>query len=401
MIKPELLAPAKDLKKAKFAIDYGADAVYIGGKMFSLRSRASNFELEDIKEIVEYAHERKRKVYVTMNIVFHDEDFEGVKEYIIALRELKVDALIISSIGLVQIVKSVAPELECHISTQLSSLNSESVGYLKSFGADRVVLGRECSINEIKQIAWKNICELEVFIHGGMCSNYSGRCTLSNRMTNRDANKGGCAHSCRWKYRVYKGDEEISDKNVLFSLSSKDLRASSYIEEMMKANVASLKIEGRMKSEYYIAQVVKTYREMIDEIYEKGHLEEERLAYYDAELDKAENRPSDDGFLSGECSEDKHLYGVNGAGVTHDYVGLVKNYDETRNLALVEVKNIFVLNDTLEVFGPDLPNTQFKNTMMFSDEWKLLNMANKPTSLVYMRLPAKVKKGYMIRKVRS
>ena len=201
MIKPELLAPAKDLKKAKFAIDYGADAVYIGGKMFSLRSRASNFELEDIKEIVEYAHERKRKVYVTMNIVFHDEDFEGVKEYIIALRDLRVDALIISSIGLVQIVKSVAPELECHISTQLSSLNSESVGYLKSFGADRVVLGRECSINEIKQIAWKNICELEVFIHGGMCSNYSGRCTLSNRMTNRDANKGGCAHSCRWKYR--------------------------------------------------------------------------------------------------------------------------------------------------------------------------------------------------------
>ena len=150
----------------------------------------------------------------------------------------------------------------------------------------------------------------------------------------------------------------------------------------------------------FYALVVYSYF-FIDEIYEKGHLEEERLAYYDAELDKAENRPSDDGFLSGECSEDKHLYGVNGAGVTHDYVGLVKNYDETRNLALVEVKNIFVLNDTLEVFGPDLPNTQFKNTMMFSDEWKLLNMANKPTSLVYMRLPAKVKKGYMIRKVRS
>ena len=167
---------------------------------------------------------------------------------------------------------------------------------------------------------------------------------------------------------------------------------------MMKANVASLKIEGRMKSEYYIAQVVKTYREMIDEIYDFGCLTPDRLDYYDRELDKAENRPSDDGFLSGECNNDKHLYGINGAGVTHDYVGIVRNYDEQRGLALVEVKNIFSLNDTLEIFGPDLKNTLFKNTMMFSDEWKLLDVANKPTALIYMRLPIAVKRNYMIRK---
>lgn len=399
MNKPELLAPAKDLKKAKIAIDYGADAVYIGGKSFSLRSRASNFDLSDIEEIVNYAHERNRKVHVTTNIVFHDEDFYGVKEYILELEKIGVDALIISSVGLAQIVKSIAPSLEVHMSTQLSSLNSDTVSYLRSFGVDRVVLGRECSIEEIKQIAWKDICPIETFIHGGMCSNYSGRCTLSNRMTNRDANKGGCAHSCRWKYRVYENDKLISDDNTLFSLSSKDLRASAYIEEMMKANVASLKIEGRMKSEYYIAQVVKTYRDMIDEIYEFGCLTPDRLDYYDRELDKAENRPSDDGFLSGECNSDKHLYGVNGAGVTHDYVGIVRNYDTQRNLALVEVKNIFALNDELEIFGPDLKNTIFKNAMMFSDEWNLLKVANKPTALIYMRLPMEAKRNYMIRKV--
>ena len=317
MNKPELLAPAKDLFKAKIAIDYGADAVYIGGKFFSLRSRASNFEISDIKELVSYAHERNKKVYVTVNIIFHDEDFFGIREYLEALNKIGVDAIIVSSLAVVQIAKKIAPNLECHISTQASTINSDGVEVLKGLGADRVVLARECSMEQIKRIAEKDILPLEVFIHGGMCSNYSGRCTLSNRMTNRDANRGGCAHSCRWKYEVYEGDTKISNDETLFSMSSKDLRATYYIEEMMKANVASLKIEGRMKSEYYIAQVVKTYRAMIDEIYENGHLDDNRLAYYDNELDKAENRPSDDGFLSGNCDNSKHLYGVNGAGVLH------------------------------------------------------------------------------------
>lgn len=399
MNKPELLAPAKDLAKAKIAVDFGADAIYIGGKFFSLRSRASNFEISDIREITNYAHEKGVKVYVTVNIIFHDEDFYGIKEYLEALEKFGVDAIIVSSMAVVQIAKKVAPSIECHISTQNSCLNSDAVEVLKGLGADRVVLGREASMKEIKEITSKDISPIEVFIHGGMCSNYSGRCTLSNRMTNRDANRGGCAHSCRWKYKVYEGDGLISDENTLFSMSSKDLRATYYIEEMMKANVASLKIEGRMKSEYYIAQVVKTYRDMIDEIYEKGHLDDDRLAYYDAELDKAENRPSDDGFLSGECDNSKHLYGVNGAGVTHDYVGIVRNYDANRNIALVEVKNFFELKDNLEIFGPDLSNTQFVNELMFDNEWKLLKVANKPTELIYLRTPVKCKRNYMIRRI--
>ncbi len=399
-MKIELLAPAKDLFKAKIAVDYGADAIYLGGKCFSLRSRASNFENEDIKEIVEYAHNKNVKVYVTVNIVFHDEDFDGIKEYLAYLDEIGVDAIIVSSLFIVSYVKKHHPRMEAHISTQLSSLNSDAVNILKMYGADRVVLGRECSIDEIKQIAYNCDTPLEVFIHGGMCSNYSGRCVLSNRMTNRDANRGGCAHSCRWKYRVYDNGELISDESNPMSFSSKDLRATNYIEDLIKCGVSSLKIEGRMKSEYYIAQVVKTYRKLIDEIYEVGHLDEERLAYYDNELSKAENRLSDTGFLSGVCDDSKHLYGINGTGVTHDYVGLVKSYDENRGLALVEVKNMFDLNDELEVFGPSIDNVHFCNTTMFNSEWNFINEAHKPTELVIIRIPFKVSKNDMIRKVR-
>ncbi len=399
MNKVELLAPAKDLAKAKIAIMYGADAVYVGGKFYSLRSRASNFDLKDLKELSDFAKKYKAKVYVTVNIVFHDDDYFGIKEYLRVLDSIGIDGIIISSLGLIPVVKEVAPHLECHISTQLSSLNSSAVEVLKSFGADRVVLGREASMNQIEEIARKVTVPLEVFIHGGMCSNYSGRCVLSNRMTLRDANRGGCAHSCRWKYHLFDKDQIISNPNCLLSMSSKDLRASAYVERMIRCNIASLKIEGRMKSEYYIGQVVKTYHKMIDEIYEKGFLSEERLAYYDEELSKAENRPSDDGFLSGSCDNSKHLYGVNGAGVTHDYVAFVHAYDETRNIAVIEVKNVFGKYDDIEVFGPEIDNERFKVEFMFDDKWNEVERANKPTQLLYIRMPFKVHKGDMFRRI--
>ena len=399
MNKIELLAPAKDLEKAKIAIMYGADAVYVGGKCFSLRSRASNFENEDIKELCEFAKGYGAKVYVTVNIVFHDSDFEGIKEYLKYLNDVGVSAVIVSSLILIPIVRQVAPNLECHISTQLSSFNSSAVKTLNEFGADRVVLAREASMSQIELLSRKVNTPLEVFIHGGMCSNYSGRCVLSNRMTLRDANRGGCAHSCRWKYHLYDEDLEISNSECLLSMSSKDLRASAYVERMIKANVASLKIEGRMKSEYYIGQVVKTYRKMIDEIYELGGLSNERLAYYDNELQKAENRPSDDGFLSGDCDNTKHLYGINGAGVTHEYVGFVKGYDEKRSIALIEVKNIFAKGDILEAFGPDVDNVKFNCEIMFDEDWKIVELANKPTQLLFVRTPIKLHKNDMIRRV--
>lgn len=399
MSKVELLAPAKDLQKAKIAIQYGADAVYVGGKFFSLRSRASNFELQDIKEICDYAKIRGAKVYVTVNIIFHDNDFMGIKEYIEYLNHIGVKGVIISSLALIPIVKSVAPNMECHISTQLSTLNSLAVNTLKEFGADRVVLAREASMSQIEAISLETDMPLEVFIHGGMCSNYSGRCVLSNRMTLRDANRGGCAHSCRWKYHLYENDRELSLPNCLLSMSSKDLRASAYIERMIKCNVASLKIEGRMKSEYYIGQVVKTYRNMIDEIYDRGSLSNDRLAYYDMELQKAENRPSDDGFLSGSCDNSKHLYGINGAGVTHDYVAFVREYDQVNNLAKIEVKNVFEVGDELEAFGPLVDNEHFVCDFLTDEEGQSVELANKPMQVLFIKTPFRLHKNDMIRKI--
>ena len=399
MEKIELLAPAKDLAKAKTAIRYGADAVYLGGKRFSLRSRASNFEMEDIKEAVNFAHEYGKKVYVTVNIVFHDDDFLGIKEYLKELEDIGVDAIIVESLAVVKICKQVAPKMECHISTQASIMNSTVANLMSDLGADRVVLAREVDMDQIEVITKRVNVPLEVFIHGGMCSNYSGRCTLSNRMTLRDANRGGCAQSCRWKYHIYDGTTLISSKECPLSMSSKDLRATAYIERMIKAGVASLKIEGRMKSDYYIAQVVKTYRKMIDEVYEKGHLDNLRLEYYDNELSKAENRLSDDGFLSGSCDASKHLYGINGAGVTHEFVAYVKSYDMSTQMALIEVRNKFSVNDELEVFGPKIDNRRFINTYMHDQDFERVEVANQPMELLYVKIPFYVSEHDMIRKV--
>lgn len=401
MTKTELLAPAKDLSKAKIAIMYGADAVYVGGKSFSLRSRASNFSLEDFKELVAFASKYKAKVYVTCNIIFHDEDYVGIKEYLKELEDIGINGIIISSLALLSIAKECAPKLERHISTQLSSNNSSAVKVLASWGADRVVLARESSIDEIRRINAKVDTPLEVFIHGGMCSNYSGLCMLSNRMTLRDANRGGCAHSCRWKYTIYDNEKIISDSACPLSMSSKDLKAVEYIPELLKMGIASLKIEGRMKSEYYIAQVVKTYRKLIDEYYEKGNIDLERIEYYQNELIKAENRPSDTGFLSGIVNNEKNLYGINGAGVTHDYVAYVRSFDKNRNLALIEVKNKFNIHDTLEIFGPTIDNYQINNPLIFDDEWNKVEVANKPTSFLFFRSPIELHHGDMIRKVHN
>jgi putative protease len=396
MTKIELLAPAKDIQKAKIALLYGADAVYFGGKQFSLRARASNFDIDDIFKITNFAHSLGKKVFVTVNIVFHQEDLEGLQEYLLTLDEIGIDAIIVESVNVLTLAKKLGCHFEVHLSTQINTTNSMAISEYQKLGVDRVVLSREVSMDSIRKVARNTSVPLEVFIHGGMCSNYSGRCILSNRMTLRDANRGGCAQSCRWKYEVYKGNQLISDPDTLFSMSSKDLRASAYIKDMIDANIRSLKIEGRMKSDYYIAQVVKTYRQLIDEIYEKGTISQKRLEYYDSELDKAENRLSDDGFLSGTCDEDKHLYGVNGAGVTHDYVAYVLAYYE--GYAKIEVRNYFKKGDELEVFGPDLDNTRFTVEEVFDTEMNNREIINKPMETLYIKVPFACKRHYMIRK---
>lgn len=399
MKKIELLAPAGDLEKAKTAIDFGADAVFLGGKRFSLRTRVSNFEIEDIKEACRYAKEKGAVIHVTVNIIPHESDFEGLKEYLKTLEEIGVKAIIVASLAIAKIAREVASKLEVHMSTQTSITNSMVIDYFDDIKPDRIVLARECNLDEVKLITQSSEIETEAFIHGGMCVNYSGRCTLSNAMTLRDANRGGCAQSCRWKYSLYQGNEKISDDEVLFSMSSKDLMAVEQIYDLIQFGVSSLKIEGRMKSTYYIATVVKTYRKLIDEIYETNKRpSEERLNYYRKEISKAENRLTNQGFYKGLPSANGHLYGINGAGVTHDFVGLV--IDNSNNEVIVQCRNVFKVSDLLEVFGPNIDNERFTVEYILDNDGINIDTANKPMSLVKVKIPFKVSVGDMIRRVR-
>ncbi|MEG0176233.1 peptidase U32 family protein [Anaerorhabdus sp.] len=395
----ELLAPAGDLERAKTAIRFGANAVYLGGKRFSLRSRASNFEIKDIKEACDYAREYGAHIHVTINMIPHDEDFDGLEEYVKELESAGVTAVIVASPTIIQTVKKVAPKLEVHLSTQMSTTNLQAIEYYKRLGVDRIVFARECNLDEVKYISTNSSIPTEAFIHGGMCVNYSGRCTLSNAMTLRDANRGGCAQSCRWKYHLYQGNQELSIEDCLFSMSSKDLMAVEFMYDLMDANVASLKIEGRMKSAYYIASVVHTYRMAIDEIAKtEKPLSAERIMYYTKELAKAENRPTSIGFYRGLPTAKAHLYGVNGAGVTHDFVGVVLGYNKDTGVAKVQVRNVFNIGSNLEVFGPHIHNEPFVIDSIVNSDGDLIEVANQPMSVVDVKIPFVVEAQDLIRR---
>lgn len=342
----ELLAPAGDLEKLKIAILYGADAVFIGGLRFSLRSRASNFTIEDIKEGCRFAHEHHAKVHVTCNIVMHEIDTEDILAYLKELEQAGVDAIIASSLAILKMV-ILHTTMEAHVSTQLSSCNGEAVSFFESFGANRVVLARELSIAEIKQISSQTKLDLEVFIHGGMCASYSGRCMLSNNMTNRDANRGGCAHSCRWNYDLFQDGKKINSDHY-FAMSSKDLCAIRAIPELMKLRVASFKIEGRMKSLHYIATIVKTYRTLIDDV-NANQLKD--FSFYEQMMSKAENRLTSTGFLFEPLTPQEQLYDLNEALPSKDFVGIVLAYDNKTKKATIEQRNYFLPHSSLEVFG--------------------------------------------------
>lgn len=400
MEKVELLAPSGDLARLKIAVMYGADAVYIGGKKFSLRARASNFELEDIKEGVEFAKKYGSKVMVTVNMVPHEDDLEGLEEYLIALDEIGVFAVICASFTIAKTALRVRKQMEVHLSTQNSSTNSSVVKFWQSQGVDRVVLGRELTIEETKETLRNVDLPIEVFIHGGMCSAYSGRCTLSNSMTARDANRGGCAQSCRWKYALYENDKLISDVEDPFSMSSKDLMTLDYIPELLDAKVASLKVEGRMKSMYYVAVVVRTYRQIIDEYYEKGEITPERMQYYYNEMSRAENRLTSSGFYGGLPSASGHLYGVNGSGVIQDYVAHVLE-DTKDGVTKIQVRNHFSKSDVLELFSPKVLNSDFIFSEMKDDDGNEIEVANKPMQILYVKTDLFMHKDDMIRKLIS
>ena len=351
MKKIELLAPAGNLERLKVALAYGADAVYIGGQKFSLRARASNFSLEDIKEAVNIAKSYNAKIYVTCNIIAHNSDLVDPKDfqnYVKDLENIGVSAIIVSDLGLVDLANQVKKNIEIHISTQLSTMNSETIKLLEEKGASRVVLARECSLKDIKKISSKSNLELEVFIHGGMCMSISGKCVLSNYMTGRDANRGGCAQSCRWFYKLYDENKDIIGKD-LFTFSSKDLQATHYIKKLIKNNISSLKIEGRMKSEYYLATIISQYRKLIDNVYDNKKIKYSSL---EKEMKKAESRPTSHGFLKGKITTNEQIFDKAAEIPLQDFVARVINYDPVSKIVTIEQRNNFSIENTFEVLSP-------------------------------------------------
>lgn len=393
----ELLAPAGNLEKLKIAFLYGADAVYIGGKKFSLRARASNFGIKEIKEACIIARSYKKKVYVTMNIVPHPEDFEGIEEYLRELVEAGVDGVIISSLAYAEIIKRVAPEVEIHLSTQFSASNSDTLMMMEELGFHRAVLAREVSLQQIEEIRKKTDIDLEVFIHGGMCVSYSGRCMLSNHMTNRDANRGGCAHSCRWNYSLYKEDEKQHSDDEYLNMGSKDLMAIKAITKMIDLGVKSLKIEGRMKSIYYIATVVRCYRMLIDEYTNTGKISD--YDYYLNEIQKAENRLTATGFLFNKVGPNEQLYNTRSEVPTKEFLGIILDYNKETKIATLEQRNYFEVGEVVEIFGPKLNNTEFNIKEMFDEKMNPLDVARHPLQIIKIEIPFELSPGDMIRKV--
>lgn len=399
-IKPELLAPAGDLKRAKTAIRYGADAIYLGGQLFSLRSRASNFTLEDIQEICQYAKNYGAHVHVTCNIIPHNEDFEGLETYLKQLESFGVTAIIVASPAITELSKKVAPKLQVHCSTQMSITNTDTAIYLHdTLGIDRAVLARECSMDDVYAITEKCPIETEAFIHGGMCVNYSGRCTLSNRMTLRDANRGGCAQSCRWAYHLYEGKQEVTT-DQLFTMGSKDLFTADYVYDLMNAGVSSLKIEGRMKTEYYVATIVSSYRHLIDEIYEtKAPLSLERMQYHRKQILYGENRQTCSGFYSGDAYQESIIYHeTSNADVNHDFLGTVVGKED--DYTIIQTRNKFMTHEKLEVLAPGKQIESFVVEEIRNSKNEMIEMANQPMTLVKVKIPFTVQNEDIIRRAR-
>ena len=395
MKKIELLAPAGDLEKLKWAINYGADAVYIGGKSFSLRANATNFTLEEIKEGVKYAHENNAKVYVTVNIVFHEEDFDGLVDYLKELEKIKVDAIIASDIFILDLLKENKINLEFHLSTQSCTLNVEQAKFYKNLGVKRVVLARECDKETIKSIVNENI-DTEVFIHGAMCTCYSGRCLLSNYMTNRDSNRGGCAQVCRWTFDLYDEYKKKINTDVDFAISPKDLSLLKFIPDLIDLGVTSFKIEGRMKSIYYIATLVNVYRRVIDR-----YLKDKENYIYDIndeiELYRCANRQTTDQYFNSFPTEKEQYYIGREENTNQDFLGVVLDYDEKTKEIILEERNAFKKGDIVNIFGPNKESFNLKVEYIKNMDDIIVNEAKHPKEILKIPCDKKVCKNDLIR----
>lgn len=384
----ELLAPAGDLEKLKFALHYGADAVYVGGQNFSLRANAKNFSLQDLEEALLFAHERGKKVYVTVNIVFHDEDTKGLKEYLKKLAEIHVDAVIVSDIAVMKLIKDENIPLEIHVSTQASILNPYAALFYKNLGATRVVLAREASKEDIEEIKLMTNLDLECFIHGAMCTSFSGRCVMSNVITNRDANRGGCAQICRWTFKT--------DEEPIFSMTSKDLNMIANIESMINRGVNSFKVEGRMRGIYYIATVIHTYRQLIDQIKNKT-LDEKEVRYALDILNRSANRDSSPQFYDGLPTEKEQYFLGRQEISNQDFLGLVLDYDEENKMVLLEQRNYFKNGDIVEFFGPETETFTYIVHTIINENDEKIEVANHPNMLVKLPVDKPLHKWDMMR----
>ena len=396
MNKVELLAPAGDLEKLKIAIKYGADAVFCGGKQFSLRAKANNFSIDDLKEAVKFANENNAKIHVTVNIVPEDKDFETLDEYLLSLNEAGVHAIIVSSVYIMKRAKELNCNFEVHVSTQQSIANHLACKFFEeNLNVQRCVLARELNIDEIKEIKEKANMPIEGFIHGGMCSSYSGRCTLSNVMASRDANKGGCAHSCRWTYHLYDNMQSVGTTN--FIIASCDLMSIEYVPLMIDANIDSFKIEGRMKSAHYIATVVSSYRRLIDEYIEKGKLTNSRINYYKEEIKKAENRITYTGFLNKEMKHQALLLNTGVENPTQAFIAYVLGKDEDNN-TIIEVRNYFEKGDKAECFTPSGKTLNLTIPKMYTLDGEEVLIARHPKQILKFKTKLDLPKDTFIRK---
>lgn len=390
--KIELLMPAGDLTRLKVSLLYGADAVFIGGKKFSLRAKASNFSIEDIAEGVKFAHSLNKKIYVTVNIIPHCDDLNNIEEYLLSLDRIHVDAIIVSSLFIIETVKKLNLNLECHVSTQVSAVNEDYVKFYEELGCTRVVLARECSLNEIKMIKEHTNSELEVFIQGGLCSSYSGKCTLSNYFVCRDANRGGCAHSCRWDYKLYQNNNLISED--IFKIASKDLMGIRLVKDLIEIGVSSLKVEGRMKSVNYVALVGLTYRKIIDAIYE-NRLTEDLLLNAEKVLKSIESRPLTQGFLNKNgISYLDQIYANESTMVNKSYLGYVVN--EIEDYYELVRKNDIRLGSEIEVFCYDQEPFITKIIRLWDKDGDVI-LANKTENGLFAKFDKPLKKYYILR----
>lgn len=405
MKKPELLIPASSLEVLKTAVIFGADAVYIGGEAYGLRAKAKNFSMEDMKEGIEFAHAHNVRVFVTANILAHNEDLAGVEEYFKELKEIKPDALIIADPGVFTIARRICPEIEAHISTQANNTNYMTYNFWHEQGAKRVVAARELSLAEIKELRSKipEELEIEAFIHGAMCISYSGRCLLSNYFTGRDANKGACTHPCRWKYAVVEEQRPgeylpvYENERGTYIFNSKDLCMIEHIPEIIDAGINSLKVEGRMKTALYVATVARTYRKAIDDYCESEEKYRANMEWYKAEIGKCTYRQFTTGFFFGKPDENTQIYDSNTYMTEYTYLGIVGDKNEKDQYS-IEQRNKFTVGEQIEVMKPDGTNIEVTVRSITDEEGTQMESAPHPKQKLWIDLGTPLERYDILRR---